>query len=94
MSDFRLPDIQIEELKKGLRNSGSLRAEQNIPDMHYSLRVSMSEYVTCVIVFMNKSPESHHTKIQNVPSSSFFTEEYIRMLDVPPAIARNTSGHL
>lgn len=39
-SDFRLPEIQIEELKKGLRNSGSLKAEQNIPDMHYSLRVS------------------------------------------------------
>lgn len=39
-SDFRLPSIQIEELKKGLRSSGSLRAEENIPDMHYSLRVS------------------------------------------------------
>ncbi|KAF3693959.1 MORC family CW-type zinc finger protein 3 Nuclear matrix protein 2 [Channa argus] len=38
--DFRLPEIQIEELKKGLRNSVSLRAEQNIPDMHYSLRAS------------------------------------------------------
>ncbi|XP_044061161.1 MORC family CW-type zinc finger protein 3 isoform X2 [Siniperca chuatsi] len=42
LSDFRLPDIQIEELKKGLRNSGSLRAEQNIPDMHYSLRAYLS----------------------------------------------------
>uniref|UniRef100_A0A3Q0T2C3 Morc S5 domain-containing protein n=1 Tax=Amphilophus citrinellus TaxID=61819 RepID=A0A3Q0T2C3_AMPCI len=41
-SDFRLPEIQIEELKKGLRNSGSLRAEQNIPDMHYSLRAYLS----------------------------------------------------
>ncbi|XP_067374151.1 MORC family CW-type zinc finger protein 3 [Channa argus] len=40
--DFRLPEIQIEELKKGLRNSGSLRAEQNIPDMHYSLRAYLS----------------------------------------------------
>lgn len=38
-SDFRLPELQIEELKKGLRNSGSLKAEHNIPDMHYSLRV-------------------------------------------------------
>ncbi|XP_061581428.1 MORC family CW-type zinc finger protein 3 [Cololabis saira] len=37
-SDFRLPEIQTEELKKGLRNSGSLRPEQNIPDMYYSLR--------------------------------------------------------
>ncbi len=40
LSDFRLPSIQIEELRKGLRSSGSLRAEENIPDMHYSLRVS------------------------------------------------------
>ncbi|XP_070769276.1 MORC family CW-type zinc finger protein 3 [Enoplosus armatus] len=42
VSDFRLPDIQIEELKRGLRNSGSLRAEQNIPDIHYSLRAYLS----------------------------------------------------
>ncbi|XP_047441492.1 MORC family CW-type zinc finger protein 3 [Mugil cephalus] len=41
-SDLRLPEIQIEELKKGLRNSGSLRAEQNIPEMHYSLRAYLS----------------------------------------------------
>ncbi|XP_028271798.1 MORC family CW-type zinc finger protein 3 [Parambassis ranga] len=41
-SDFRLPGIQIEELQKSLRNSGSLRAEQNIPDMHYSLRAYIS----------------------------------------------------
>ncbi|XP_039975066.1 MORC family CW-type zinc finger protein 3 isoform X2 [Xiphias gladius] len=41
-SDFRLPEIRIEELKKGLRNSGSLRAEHNIPDMHYSLRAYLS----------------------------------------------------
>ncbi|XP_034546595.1 MORC family CW-type zinc finger protein 3 isoform X2 [Notolabrus celidotus] len=41
-SDFRLPDIQIEELKKGLRNGGSFRAQQNIPDMHYSLRAYLS----------------------------------------------------
>ncbi|XP_042349543.1 MORC family CW-type zinc finger protein 3 [Plectropomus leopardus] len=42
VSDFRLPEIQIEELKKGLRSTGSLRAEQNIPDMHYSLRAYLS----------------------------------------------------
>ncbi|XP_023263071.1 MORC family CW-type zinc finger protein 3-like [Seriola lalandi dorsalis] len=42
VTDFRLPEIQIEELKKGLRNSGSLRTEQNIPDMHYSLRAYLS----------------------------------------------------
>lgn len=41
-SDFRLPEIQIEELKKHLRNSGSLRAEQIIPDMHYSLKAYLS----------------------------------------------------
>uniref|UniRef100_A0A3P8STP5 Morc S5 domain-containing protein n=1 Tax=Amphiprion percula TaxID=161767 RepID=A0A3P8STP5_AMPPE len=41
-SDFRLPEIQIEELKKGPRNSGSLRPEHNIPDMHYSLRAYLS----------------------------------------------------
>uniref|UniRef100_UPI0037E8ECEC MORC family CW-type zinc finger protein 3 n=1 Tax=Semicossyphus pulcher TaxID=241346 RepID=UPI0037E8ECEC len=42
VSDFRLPEIQIEDLKKGLRRSGSLRADQNIPDMHYSLREYLS----------------------------------------------------
>ncbi|KAA8588859.1 hypothetical protein FQN60_010204 [Etheostoma spectabile] len=42
VSDFRLPEIQIEELKKGLRNSGSLRAEHDIPEMHYSLRAYLS----------------------------------------------------
>ncbi|XP_071313759.1 MORC family CW-type zinc finger protein 3 isoform X2 [Trachinotus anak] len=42
VSDFRLPEIQIEELKKGLKNSGSARAEQNIPDMYYSLRAYLS----------------------------------------------------
>ncbi|XP_030002292.1 MORC family CW-type zinc finger protein 3 [Sphaeramia orbicularis] len=41
-SDFRLPEIHIEELRKGLRNSGSVRAEQNIPDMYYSLRAYLS----------------------------------------------------
>ncbi|KAM7000630.1 MORC family CW-type zinc finger protein 3 [Tautogolabrus adspersus] len=41
-SDFRLPEIQIEELKKGLRNSGTLRAEHNIPDMNYSLRAYLT----------------------------------------------------
>ncbi|XP_036933595.1 MORC family CW-type zinc finger protein 3 isoform X3 [Acanthopagrus latus] len=41
-ADFRLPSIQIEELRKGLRSSGTLRAEQNIPDMHYSLRAYLS----------------------------------------------------
>uniref|UniRef100_A0A671W4N9 Zgc:152774 n=1 Tax=Sparus aurata TaxID=8175 RepID=A0A671W4N9_SPAAU len=41
-TDFRLPPIQIEELRKGLRSSGTLRAEQNIPDMHYSLRAYLS----------------------------------------------------
>ncbi|KAM6923955.1 MORC family CW-type zinc finger protein 3 [Xenentodon cancila] len=41
-SDFRLPEIQTEELQKGLRNSGSLRPEQNIPDMYYSLRAYIS----------------------------------------------------
>ncbi|XP_070818660.1 MORC family CW-type zinc finger protein 3 [Chaetodon trifascialis] len=40
--DFRLPSIQIEELKKGLKSSGALRAEENIPDMHYSLRAYLS----------------------------------------------------
>ncbi|MEQ2196616.1 hypothetical protein XENOCAPTIV_005801, partial [Xenoophorus captivus] len=39
-TDFRLPEIHLEELKQGLRNSVSVRPEQNIPDMYYSLRVS------------------------------------------------------
>ncbi|KAM4555109.1 MORC family CW-type zinc finger protein 3 [Odontesthes bonariensis] len=41
-ADFRLPEIQFEDLKTGLRNSGSLRPEQNIPDMYYSLRAYLS----------------------------------------------------
>ncbi|XP_029368037.1 MORC family CW-type zinc finger protein 3 [Echeneis naucrates] len=41
-ADFRLPELQIEELNKGLRNSGSLRAKQNVPNMHYSLRAYLS----------------------------------------------------
>lgn len=41
-SDFRLPEIQIEELKRNMKNSGLLRAEQNIPDMHYSLKAYLS----------------------------------------------------
>nr|XP_020450973.1 MORC family CW-type zinc finger protein 3-like isoform X2 [Monopterus albus] len=42
VNDFRLPEIQIEELKKGQRNSGVLRAEQNISDIHYSLKAYLS----------------------------------------------------
>ncbi|XP_059201447.1 MORC family CW-type zinc finger protein 3 [Centropristis striata] len=42
VTDFRLPEIQIQELKKGLRNNGTLRVDQNIPDMHYSLRAYLS----------------------------------------------------
>ncbi|XP_011478320.1 MORC family CW-type zinc finger protein 3-like isoform X2 [Oryzias latipes] len=41
-TDFRLPEIQTEEIKKGLSNSGSLRHHQNIPDMYYSLRAYLS----------------------------------------------------
>ncbi|XP_041653741.1 MORC family CW-type zinc finger protein 3 [Cheilinus undulatus] len=41
-SDFRLPEIQIEELKKGLKNNKSLKAEQNITEIHYSLRAYLS----------------------------------------------------
>ncbi|XP_017289817.1 MORC family CW-type zinc finger protein 3 isoform X2 [Kryptolebias marmoratus] len=41
-TDFRLPEIHTEELKQGLRNSGSLRPEQNVPDMYYSLRAYIS----------------------------------------------------
>uniref|UniRef100_A0A8C6U950 Zgc:152774 n=1 Tax=Neogobius melanostomus TaxID=47308 RepID=A0A8C6U950_9GOBI len=40
-ADFRLPEIQIQELKKNLKNSG-LRAEQIIPDIHYSLKAYLS----------------------------------------------------
>ncbi|XP_054595098.2 MORC family CW-type zinc finger protein 3 [Nothobranchius furzeri] len=41
-TDFRLPEIQIKELKQGLWNSGLLRPEQNLPDMYYSLRAYIS----------------------------------------------------
>ncbi|KAM9849690.1 MORC family CW-type zinc finger protein 3 [Aulostomus maculatus] len=40
--DFRLPEIQIEELKKNLRIGKSPKAEENIPDMYYSLRAYLS----------------------------------------------------
>ena len=40
VTDIRLPPIQIEELKKGLRSRGSLKVEQSVPDMQYSLGVS------------------------------------------------------
>lgn len=40
VTDIRLPPIQIEELKKGLRSRGSLKVEQIVPEMQYSLRVS------------------------------------------------------
>ncbi|XP_029298191.1 MORC family CW-type zinc finger protein 4 isoform X2 [Cottoperca gobio] len=42
VSDFRLPEIQISELKKGGKTGETLRAEHNIPDMHYSLRAYLS----------------------------------------------------
>ncbi|XP_013861822.1 MORC family CW-type zinc finger protein 3 isoform X2 [Austrofundulus limnaeus] len=41
-TDFRLPEIQTEELRQGLRSSGSPRPEQNVPDMYYSLRAYIS----------------------------------------------------
>uniref|UniRef100_A0A672IYR7 CW-type domain-containing protein n=1 Tax=Salarias fasciatus TaxID=181472 RepID=A0A672IYR7_SALFA len=41
-SDFRLPEIQIDQVKPGPRNSGSFNAEKSIPDMHYSLRAYLS----------------------------------------------------
>lgn len=47
-TDIRLPSLQIEELKKGLRNNSTIRFEQNVPEMHYGLRVR--EYVACVTV--------------------------------------------
>ncbi|KAJ0002965.1 hypothetical protein NQD34_008114 [Periophthalmus magnuspinnatus] len=37
-TDFRLPEIQIKELQKSLKDSGV----QNIPDMHYSLKAYLS----------------------------------------------------
>ncbi|KAJ0049939.1 hypothetical protein NL108_005252 [Boleophthalmus pectinirostris] len=42
LTDFRLPEIQIKELQKSLKDSGGLRAEHNIPDMHYSLKAYLS----------------------------------------------------
>ncbi|XP_068571017.1 MORC family CW-type zinc finger protein 3 isoform X1 [Cebidichthys violaceus] len=37
VSDFRLPEIHNKELKTCLRNGGSLTAQHDIPDIHYSL---------------------------------------------------------
>lgn len=48
--DFRLPPMEMEELKKGLKSSGVLRAEEIIPDMHYSLRVSGERRGLCKLM--------------------------------------------
>ncbi|XP_034037410.1 MORC family CW-type zinc finger protein 3 [Thalassophryne amazonica] len=42
ITDFRMPEIQIEELKKDLKNGGSQKAAQTIVEMHYSLRAYLS----------------------------------------------------
>ncbi|XP_062249652.1 MORC family CW-type zinc finger protein 3 isoform X2 [Platichthys flesus] len=42
VSDFRLPEIQSEEMRKGLRNSGSMRTTQNTHDIHFSLQAYLS----------------------------------------------------
>ncbi|XP_068181096.1 MORC family CW-type zinc finger protein 3 [Antennarius striatus] len=42
VTDFHLPPIQIEELKKGLRSSGTIKAGRNIPEIQYSLRAYLS----------------------------------------------------
>ncbi|XP_037316661.2 MORC family CW-type zinc finger protein 3 [Pungitius pungitius] len=42
VSDFRLPEIHNEELKKCLRTFGSPRAKHDIPDIHYSLKAYLS----------------------------------------------------
>ncbi|XP_054647877.1 MORC family CW-type zinc finger protein 3 isoform X2 [Dunckerocampus dactyliophorus] len=41
-SDIRLPEIRFDELRRSLKNSGSLKAEQSIPEMYYSLRAYLS----------------------------------------------------
>ncbi|KAM3838089.1 MORC family CW-type zinc finger protein 3, partial [Diretmus argenteus] len=42
VSDICMPQIHIEELRKSLKSSASHRAEQNVPDMEYSLRAYLS----------------------------------------------------
>lgn len=84
--DFRLPSIQIEELKKGLKSSGSLRAEENIPDMHYSLRVS-GEGTTEALLVMDFAvcPFPSH-----IPPVHVFIIFFILQKAALPAIARNS----
>ncbi|KAM8909975.1 MORC family CW-type zinc finger protein 3 [Spinachia spinachia] len=42
VSDFRLPEIHNDELKKCLRTFGSPRAKDDVPDIHYSLKAYLS----------------------------------------------------
>ncbi|XP_076015746.1 uncharacterized protein LOC143008054 [Genypterus blacodes] len=42
VTDFRLPKIKIEDMKKSMKSSGSLRAQENIPEMYYSLKAYLS----------------------------------------------------
>lgn len=39
VTDFRLPSIQSQDIKNGLSRSGSMRHEQDVPEMQYSLKV-------------------------------------------------------
>ncbi|XP_072288369.1 MORC family CW-type zinc finger protein 3 [Eucyclogobius newberryi] len=41
-TDFRLPEIQIKELNRSLKNSELLKPEQNVPEMYYSLKEYLS----------------------------------------------------
>nr|XP_040031484.1 MORC family CW-type zinc finger protein 3 isoform X2 [Gasterosteus aculeatus aculeatus] len=42
VSDFRLPEVHNDELKKCLRTFGSPRAKHDVPDIHYSLKAYLS----------------------------------------------------
>ncbi|XP_068596495.1 MORC family CW-type zinc finger protein 3 [Brachionichthys hirsutus] len=42
VTDFHLPPIQMEEMRKRLKISGLLKVGQSIPEVHYSLRAYLS----------------------------------------------------
>ncbi|XP_056898945.1 MORC family CW-type zinc finger protein 3-like isoform X2 [Takifugu flavidus] len=42
VTDFRLPSIQSQDIKNGLSRSGSMRHEQDVPEMQYSLKAYLS----------------------------------------------------
>lgn len=64
VTDFRLPMIHIEEIKKGQSRSGSMPHEQNIPEIQCSLRVRThrAEFLWTFLLYI--LPKSHFERVE------------------------------